>query len=111
MRIASVHGDHELYLTAWGRSEGKQRFINTIRRVGKLRSSNRLIFGHPSTLKVPPLAGEITITRFGWEFSQNGSHSTSDEALQQSANVLPNVIYVIPPIISKAWKSGTIFFP
>ena len=39
----------------------------------------------------PPFAGEIL------QVSQNGSYSTSDETLQQSANVLPDVIYVVAP--------------
>ena len=37
-------------------------------------------------------------TLSGWEFPHNGSHSTSDEALQQCANVLPNVIHVVAPV-------------
>jgi len=35
------------------------------------------------------------------KFSESGSLSTSDEALQQSADVLPNVICVVAPIVPK----------
>ena len=43
--------------------------------------------------------GEITGS--GREPSQNGSHSNSDEALQQSADVPADFIHVVAPIVSK----------
>ena len=109
MRIASAHRDHDLYLSARARSEGKRSFAITARRVREdRRSPEGLSSDIPYTLNTPPLLRGRDTTRSGWEFPQNGSHSTGDEALQQSANVLPYVIYVVAPVTSKAGqKLGT----
>ena len=94
--------NYQTYSTAWNRSEGKQRFIVTTRRIRRPKSSSTstgLFSVTSSTLKRCSLSirGKITYTFH----SGVHSHSTDDEALEQGTNVPPNASYIIPPVVSK----------